>query len=297
MGYRVGVSILLSAVCMCCMIAPSFGCGETYKVINLDCDPSKAGQMKFTAGKIFVCDGKEWKALQYEESSLGSRKYPGSSCKKIKTDSRNAANGIYWITMGDFKNAFPVYCDMAAGGWTMVFKAVSGVNKSVYPTYISRQTSSEKNKAALDVTNKHKDHYKNKIVLKWGDFGASEARVALYTGGKLVKEVKFNAQGTNNLNWFSASKLIDSSWKDVKSQPKNIFSIPGRDNRNFFINRNYGGCSRDAGWMGITSNPCKWETRFLPRKNVILYSKFSGYTNWNQYNNVGVADVLVVYLR
>lgn len=217
--------------------------------------------------------------------------------KKIKTDSRNAANGIYWITMGDFKNAFPVYCDMAAGGWTMVFKAVSGVNKRVDPTYFSPQTSSEKNMAALDVTNKHKDHYKNKIVLKWGDFGASEARVALYTGGKLVKEVKFNARGTNNLNWFSASKLTDSSWTDMTSQPKNIFSIPGMDNRNFFINRNYGGCSRDAGWMGITSNPCKWETRFLPRKNVILYSKFSGYTNWNQYNNVGVADVLVVYLR
>lgn len=111
-----------------------------------------------------------------------------------------------------------------------------------------------------------------------------QARVALYTGGKLVKEVKFNARGTNNLNWFSASKLTDSSWKDMKSQPKNIVSIPGRHNRNFFINRNYGGCSRDAGWMGITSCYCKWETRFLPRKNVILYSKFSGYTNWNQYS-------------
>lgn len=55
----------------------------------------------------------------------------------------------------------------------MVFKAVSGVNKKVYPTYVSPRTSSEKNMAALDVTNKHKDHY-NRIVLKWSDFGASE---------------------------------------------------------------------------------------------------------------------------
>ena len=113
-----------------------------------------------------------------------------------------------------------------------------------------------------------------------------QARVALYTGGQLVKELNFNAQRTNNLNWFSASKLIDSSWRDVKSESKNVFSISGlsRDNRNFFINKNYGGCSKDAGWMGITSNYCKWETRFLPRKNVILYSKLSGYTNWNQYS-------------
>ena len=58
MGYLVGLSILLS-VSICCMIASSFGCGETYyKVINLDCDSSKAGQMKFTTGKIFVCDGR-----------------------------------------------------------------------------------------------------------------------------------------------------------------------------------------------------------------------------------------------
>lgn len=59
-------------------------------------------------------------------------------------------------------------------GWTMVFKAVSGVDRKVYPTYVSPQTSSEKNMAALDVTNKHKDHNKNRIVLKWSDFGASE---------------------------------------------------------------------------------------------------------------------------
>ena len=79
----------------------------------------------------------------------------------------------------------------------------------------------------------------------------------------------------------------------MKSEPKNIFSIPGQHNRNFFINSRYGGCPNDVGWMVITSNYCKWETRFLPRKNVILYSKLSGHTNWNQYskstiNNGGV---------
>lgn len=56
----------------------------------------------------------------------------------------------------------------------MVFKAVSGINKKVYLTYNSPQTSSEKVMAALNVTNEHKDHYKNRIVLKWADFHASE---------------------------------------------------------------------------------------------------------------------------
>lgn len=127
---------------------------------------------------------------------------------------------------------------------------------------------------------------KNNYFSFFFSLSSYQARVALYTGGQLVKELNFNAQRTNNLNWFSASKLIDSSWRDMKSESKNVFSISGlsRDNRNFFINKNYGGCSKDAGWMGITSHYCKWETRFLPRKNVILYSKLSGYTNWNQYS-------------
>ena len=47
----------------------------------------------------------------------------------------------------------------------MVFKAVSGIHKKVYPTFNSPHTSSEKVMAALDVTDKHKDHYKNRIVL------------------------------------------------------------------------------------------------------------------------------------
>ena len=44
----------------------------------------------------------------------------------------------------------------------MAFKAVSGVNKNVYSTYTSDQTSSEKVFAALEVTNRHFNHYKNR---------------------------------------------------------------------------------------------------------------------------------------
>ena len=59
-------------------------------------------------------------------------------------------------------------------GWTMAFKAVSGVNKNVYSTYTSHQTSSEKVFAALEVTNRHFNHYKNRIILKWQNIGPLE---------------------------------------------------------------------------------------------------------------------------
>ena len=63
----------------------------------------------------------------------------------------------------------------------MAFKAVSGVNKNVYSTYTSDQTSSEKVFAALEVTNRHFNHYKNRIVLKWQDIGPTEVLyISLY---------------------------------------------------------------------------------------------------------------------
>ena len=101
-----------------------------------------------------------------------------------------------------------------------------------------------------------------------------------------MKELKFNAKGSDKLNWFSLSRLNQSSWTDIKTQPNNYFSIHGDpgNGRHFFINSVYAGCSKDVGWMVITVPPdCDWEKRFRPPENVILYSKRSVLTNWNQY--------------
>ena len=56
----------------------------------------------------------------------------------------------------------------------MVFKAVGGVEKDVYEVYKSDQTLSEDEVEALNVTNKYRDHYKNRIVLNWELFDPSE---------------------------------------------------------------------------------------------------------------------------
>ncbi|CAH3132495.1 unnamed protein product [Porites lobata] len=198
------------------------------------------------------------------------------------------------------KTAFPVFCDMDAGGWTMVFKAVGGVDKNVYEVYKSDQISSEDKVKALDVTNKYRDHYKNRIVLAWQAFDASEARVSLYKGGNSTVELKFSAKGTDNQNWFSVSKLTHSSqWSDIKTESKNYFSISGdtTKKRHFFINRGYAGnCAGDTGWMVIAGKRCDWE-RGHQHKNPILYSKLSNYTKWEKKNGVGEADVLAVFLR
>ena len=113
-----------------------------------------------------------------------------------------------------------------------------------------------------------------------------QARVALYKGKNMMKELKFNAQGSDNLTWFSFSRLIQSPWSDIKTEPKNYFSITGNraHHRYFFINSIYASCSADAGWLMITGSPCNWEKHF--KRNVVIYSKLSVNTKWIDYSEL-----------
>ena len=59
----------------------------------------------------------------------------------------------------------------------MVFKIASGVsNKLVWDVYRSSETANENVTAALDVTNQYQDHYKNRVILNWETFNATQVR-------------------------------------------------------------------------------------------------------------------------
>ena len=108
----------------------------------------------------------------------------------------------------------------------------------------------------------------------------------LYEAGVAIKELVFDATGTDKLNWFSVGKLTSSPWTDLTSQPRNYFTIQGDYHadgsgyRSFFISRSYGGCPSDDGWMATTQNTgwCSWDSTY---KNKVVYSSLSTYTNWN----------------
>ncbi|KAL9952124.1 hypothetical protein ACROYT_G039333 [Oculina patagonica] len=179
--------------------------------------PAHAGALKYTNGKIYVCLGSKWKTVVLEDE-YGTENIPGLSCKDIlnKAGQHELSNGVYWIHLQGSQDSFPVYCDMASGGWTLVFKVVSGVDRKVWDLYNSNQASAELVTAALDVTNRHKDHYKNRVVMNWQTFNPSQAKVILYEGAVAKKKLVFDASGTNKLNWFSVDKLKNSPWTDVE---------------------------------------------------------------------------------
>lgn len=271
------------------------------KESNCECGAKITGRMKQQDGEIFFCDGSEWKALAFETKLLGSKENPGSSCGDIKTNEpRQNTNGVYWISSTKGGETVPVYCDMEAGGWTMVFKILNNAQDDAYTVYTSGGTYAETEIAALDVTNFYSGVYKNEIVINWNDFGPTEARVALFKGGSVVKEMMFDATGSDKLSWFSRDKLTGTlPWADIKGS-SNFFSIIGDtgNSRRFFINKAYGGCPGDEGWMVIGGPNCDWEKNF--ENNAILYSKLSTATKWQTppaYVHIGEADVLAVFVR
>ena len=59
----------------------------------------------------------------------------------------------------------------------MVFKVVSAVDRTVWDLYNSTFTSAEFQTAALDVTNQHNVHYKNRVVMNWDHFNPTQASI------------------------------------------------------------------------------------------------------------------------
>ena len=112
-------------------------------------------------------------------------------------------------------------------------------------------------------------------------FSHLQARVALYTGGSEDFSIFFNSTNSDNINWFSETRVTDSPWTDLNTEPHYRFSIEGCcGSRDFYIVRNHGGCPEDAGWLTTTSTGCDWEKKYT--ETTILYSKLRTYSSFSR---------------
>ncbi|XP_068731450.1 uncharacterized protein [Montipora capricornis] len=279
-----------------------------FKVSDASCpcnDVSHSGALKFSGDELYFCSGTEWKIVQLSKETggtYGKRTNPGASCKDILAKAPNEEkpkNGIYWIripSMGP-TNDIPVYCDMLGGGWTMVFKAVSGTQSLFWDELNSVFTYAEFETAALDVTMDYRGTYKNRIFFHWENFNMNEVRITLYQKDEIKKEILFNAKDSNWYSWFSKDRIISSSWEDLNS---GTFTIRGvcdanRYCRMFGIMTDKKGCDAIEGWLfvGGRTGFCEWEEQ----RHSILYCEDKKRCLFKDSDKTEYADFLTVFIK
>jgi hypothetical protein len=155
---------------------------------------------------------------------------------------------------------------------------------------------------ATDVANAGVDYKSSYVDTNWGDVTA--ARVSMMIGGVEQAFIQFDTAATTKQNFFALGNVTASSWPSLTGDIFNFFSIAGDSgiDRHWFVERNYGGCGNDRGYMVVLdgrAGSCTWETS---RVGPGLGDRLLAYTlppggaiaeNWNTAN-VGVADVFVV---
>jgi hypothetical protein len=237
-------------------------------------------------------------------------------------------SGIYPITYGAITNA--VYCDMqhAGGGWTMAYKFSSGLPRTMDASALwSGAVAYESVPAQLNVMSAPSapmGPYLSRIVQSdWngvGGFVVAKARVVLYNGEEEGQSVTFKipiASSTNITTWFTQANLTTSTWTDLTSTGiYNFFSIPGDTLRKWYINKNYGGCGVDSGWMVITDGAtegCPYESQWstlnangvtgpgpanTAAASLILYANQPTVVTWQTTtSNVALATAMAVYVQ
>nr|KAG5707428.1 hypothetical protein BaRGS_005395 [Batillaria attramentaria] len=129
-------------------------------------------------------------------------------------------------------------------------------------------------------------HYRSEVLDFWPSDDIDTVRLGVYKNGVEVQFAEFNGTGSDYKNWMSNSRLLNSSWADLKTNPKNFLSLEGDGQnsrwRRVFISRNYAGCAADRGWLVALSrwDECDWTKNIGPYP-AFLFSRKSTHAVWN----------------
>ncbi|EDO46367.1 predicted protein [Nematostella vectensis] len=230
--------------------------------------------------------------------------YNGKECENGPPDCETlraagvTASGVHKIYPEGMESII-VYCDMstAAGGWTMIFKTVSGVLKqgAVNLWINDNLTSDEDSTESLSNFTNSTQMYKNRLVQNWQKFNPKEVLILVYKNGVADLQLKFNATGSDNTNWYQKSRLLESPWTDLVSGllVPTKFVLIGCCSRMFYTMSGEGGCDNDMGWLMVAATACHYELNH--KLNTIIYSKST--TIHFRLGGYETADVMAVYVR
>lgn len=196
-------------------------------------------------------------------------------------------------------------------GWALVFRATQGIGQPVYDAWVNNGHHDDdpiiRSTLPCGCTTVNGSlpcdrHYRSRLLDSWPSASIDEVRLAVYENGVEKEHVTFTGTGSNYLNWFSQSRIVDSSWADLKTATNlNIFSIAGHEAelRRFFISQVYSGCPGDAGWLVVkdsSQDSCAWATAQNLQFPNFLYAPGNHDLTWDGHG-YRQADVFAVFIK
>ncbi|VDI75562.1 Hypothetical predicted protein [Mytilus galloprovincialis] len=195
--------------------------------------------------------------------------------------------------------------------WKLIFKAATGGNGSVYELFTGADILNVDNVHAQSISQPIKEHFKSDMVNQWSELSISEVLVRIHNNGEEVAYFMFDGVGSNKTNWFSLSRLKQSSYADLYNSTTNasinFFSIiglqwPPHVFRTFYINSIWEGCPNDTGWLTIldvnsTWGCPTWEDIHLTEIPAILYSPLQIMANYEKEATALLAESMTVSVR
>ncbi|XP_035828904.1 uncharacterized protein LOC101847773 [Aplysia californica] len=173
-------------------------------------------------------------------------------------------------------------------GWMLLMKGVSGVPGDLYSLWSQTGGLNEDQALAKVLTNQYLGHYKSSLADSFGSCDFSKIRVGVYNNGVERGYVIFNAHGATKQNVFDPSRILSSTWNDVRSSSSH-FSLPksSTTGREFSLGKSQSSCS-GQGWLFVsTSSSCSYESG----ANSFYFSPSTGAV---EYKDMVQGDVIAV---
>ncbi|XP_071091876.1 uncharacterized protein [Haliotis cracherodii] len=151
-----------------------------------------------------------------------------------------------------------------ATGWTILMKGVAGVPGDLYQLWASPNTASANVPSAQYLTSTYPHSYKPDLSNHWNDCNFDHIKVGIFNNGVEKASIVFDAHGADKMSWFDPSRIISSTWSDIKTAQKSIFSMMGdpMTGREFYTSGQSGSSCDASGWMMISTRPgCSYETK------------------------------------
>ena len=189
--------------------------------------------------------------------------------------------------------------------WRLAFRGTAYNDIQVYPAYmhgtgipIEVEEGCKQFNNSLPCVN----HYRNKAAFdNWA--GIDEILFALFKENQIVRKIIFNGKDSTYTDWFAASRVIQSSWVDLITQPHNFFSIKGFYTqpghvRRWYVNLDHNkGCNGFRGWFyvrDIISGGCTPDV--TDARPLFQYAAGNTFTVWTS-QNFDRADAFGIFLK